>query len=97
MLHYVEANEGPCSPQTSLAMNGDGSWRIFTAIDELLDDIFARTRAIFEVDIRVVNSCISELCLVVTLGIKSDHHLDLELLEQWDQILRNEVFILWKS
>jgi hypothetical protein len=45
----------------------------------------------------VVNSCISELCLVVTLGIKSDHHLDLELLEQWDQILRNEVFILWKS
>ena len=73
MLHGIEGNQGSSSSQTGFAMDGDGSFFLFSDIEEFIYNILRRNGSIGVVEIDVVDSCFLENLLIVLGFVQSNY------------------------
>lgn len=77
-------------------MDGDGSFFLFSDIEEFIYDILRRNGSIGVVEIDVVDSCLLEDLLIVLRFVQSNYQRNSKLFEDGNVILRRErtVFIM---
>mmetsp|Transcript_11864 Transcript_11864/g.28374 ORF Transcript_11864/g.28374 Transcript_11864/m.28374 type:complete len:297 (-) Transcript_11864:280-1170(-) len=77
-------------------MDGDGPLLLDAEVQELLDDVRGRHRAVVKVQVVVPDPCALELAAVVGVGLVKPHHRrHLLLLENLDVIFRGEGVDAW--
>jgi hypothetical protein len=89
MLHCINTNQGACASETCLAMNSDCTsvWvreMLFTPLNELVDDILGRHRAINKKEILMFDPILSKGSRVVLMVIQTDNLRYFEMLENID-------------
>lgn len=78
MLHGIEGNQCACTTESCFAMhsNSTGIWfsEVFlTGIEELINNVLGRSRAVHEYHVLVVNAFVDETLMIVLGIVKSDH------------------------
>ncbi len=72
VLHTVEGNETASAAEARLAVNSHATDGAFGNIEEFLDDLLRRSRAIQEVEIEVLDASLEEAVAIVLFLIESD-------------------------
>ncbi len=72
MLHTVEGNETASAAEACLAVDRHATDGALGNIEEFLDDLLRRSRAIQEVEIEVLDASLEEAVAIVLFLIESD-------------------------
>jgi hypothetical protein len=99
VLHDVEADQGSCSSEASLTMDGDRAFFFLDNLQEFMYNIIRRTSSIRELKINMVDSVLLKDLLIISRLVKSDDKRYSEFLEDGHVILRRErsVFVMYRN
>lgn len=87
MLHGITADQGACTTQTGLAVDGQGAPFAFANFEEVFNDIIRRCRTINEKEIRMVDTCTNKLLPVIFGLIESNNSSHIKVLENLQVVL----------
>lgn len=97
VFHGVAGDQGACSSQACLAVDGQRAVGLLRNLQEFIDDLHGGNAAVRKVQLMMPDSILDEVVGLVGLVVEPHHSLRAQFLEDWRVVLRRERPILPNS